>query len=95
MAKRARRPKGTLAALVRKLESLDAERRAVIAGIRAATESLLGGGGTTGGDTVRSTGNRRRGGRRKGFTLSAEARAKIAAAQKRRWAAQRKKAEKE
>jgi hypothetical protein len=95
MAKRARRPKGTLVSLVRKLESLDAERRAVIAGIRAATESLLGGGVVTGGDTVRATAGGRQGGRRKGFTLSAEARAKIAAAQKRRWAAQRKKAEKE
>ena len=37
----------------------------------------------------RGTGRRKKGGRRKGFKMSAEAKAKIAAAQKKRWAKQR------
>jgi len=90
MAKRGRKPKTGLAALVAQLEKLDDQRRALIAGIRSAAAALVSGASDSGGAGV-GNGQKAKGGRRKGFTLSAEARAKIAAAQKKRWAAQRKK----
>jgi hypothetical protein len=90
MATRGRKPKTGLAALVAQLEKLDDQRRALIASIRAAADALVSGAPDSGGAGV-GNGRTAKGGRRKGFTLSAEARAKIAAAQKKRWAARRKK----
>jgi hypothetical protein len=96
LAKRGRRPKTTsLLALVQQLNSLDAQRQALLAQIRAATNALSGGAPDAAAAVSAAAGApaKRRGGRRKGFKMSAEARAKISAAAKKRWAA-RKKADK-
>ena len=92
----------TLEALARRLRALDRERHALVAGIKAATEALLAGSpatGRRGGQRAdqRSQPNRgpaamatspasKPGGRRPGFKMSAAAKAKIAKAQKARWA---------
>jgi len=92
LAKRGRRPKTTsLLSLVQQLNALDAARQALLAQIRAATNALSGG-APEAAVTVSVAGvpARRRGGRRKGFKMSAEARAKISAAAKKRWAAKKK-----
>jgi hypothetical protein len=65
--------------LISELASLDARRRRVVAAIHHALSAL--------GTTLSDAGVARpRTGRRPGFKMSAEARAKIAAAQRRRWA---------
>jgi hypothetical protein len=69
-----------LITLVQQLDALDAKRRELVAQIQAAAGSL----GSTEATGVSSP---NKGGRRAGFKLSAEARAKIAAAQRKRWAA--------
>jgi len=78
------RRESTLISLVNQLDALDAKRRALVAQIQAAASRL---GSTESAAPAAATGGR--GGRRPGFKLSAEARAKIAAAQKKRWAAHR------
>ena len=93
MAKRGRRPKtASLLSLVQQLTTLDAQRVELVAQIQAATNALIGGGAASpvAVPVAKPTG---RGGRRKGFKMSTEAKAKISAAAKKRWAA-KKKAEK-
>lgn len=79
---RGRRKNGTLVTLVNELTALDARRVVLVQRIQAAAGAL-----ETGRATGASAG--RKGGRRKGFTLSAEARHKISLAQKKRWAKQK------
>jgi hypothetical protein len=69
----------TLITLVNQLDELDGIRRRLVAKIQAAAGNLQGG-------AAPAAGRKGKGGRRKGFKLSAEARAKISAAQKKRWA---------
>ena len=87
MAKRRRRS-GSLAEIATELEQLDARRRVLIAQLRDLTAQLTGGpelpGGRSGGNEL--PGGRQPGGRRPGFKMSAEAKATIAAAQRKRWA---------
>jgi len=88
MAKRARQGR-TLAQLERALHRLNAQRHAVLAEIKTAVEQLsFGSAAPMAGISVTSRvgAPTSKGGRRPGFKLSAEARAKISAAQKRRWA---------
>jgi hypothetical protein len=88
MAKRGRQGR-TLAQLERVLHRLNAQRNAVLAEIKATVEHLSFGSAAPQGGlsiTSRVEAPRNKGGRRPGFKLSAEARAKISAAQKRRWA---------
>lgn len=95
MAKRGRKPNGTLTALVRRLEDLDSERLALIAGIRAAADALIGDSGPEPrAPVVQPLADARGDKGRKRPRLSAEARARIAAAQKRRWAEYKRKANK-
>jgi hypothetical protein len=90
MAKRGRRAR-TLGQLARLLDKLNTQRQSVISEIRAAVEQLsFGSAAPLAGIPLTSrVAGKGRGGRRKGFKMSAEARAKIAAAQKRRWARQK------
>ena len=97
MAKRGRKPRGTLASIAVELEQLESRRHELIQQLRRAADALssadspVPGRARTAGSARRAgTGRRRRGGRRKGFKMSAEARAKISAAAKKRWAAQKK-----
>jgi hypothetical protein len=69
-----------LITLVNQLDALDAKRRALVAEIQKAAGELGSG------VSVPAARGGSKGGRRPGFKLSAEARAKIGAAQKRRWA---------
>jgi hypothetical protein len=88
MAKRGRRGR-TLAQLEQVLHKLNAQRSAVLAEIKTAVERLsFGGAAPLAGLSITSRVEvpKNKGGRRPGFKLSAEARAKISAAQKRRWA---------
>jgi hypothetical protein len=98
VAKRGRKPRVTsLDGLVGQLQALDRQRQSVINQIRQATDRLLGGEGSAArgrrGRPVSAaaagsagTGLRKR----KRRKMSREARAKIAAAQKARWARYRK-----
>ncbi len=83
-------PKGhretALIDLVKKLDELDSKRRKLVAQIQQAATGLQSGGFTIPATRGRSGRVRRR---RKGFKMSAEARAKIGAAQKKRWAKQK------
>jgi len=74
---------GELITLVNQLDALDTKRRTLVARIQRAAANLESGAGPI------AAGRKGRGGRRKGFKLSKEARAKISAAQKKRWAKQR------
>lgn len=78
------RRESALVTLVNQLDALDSKRRKLVAKIQAAAGAL-----ETGPATGAPTGRRGRGGRKKGFKLSAEARARISAAQKKRWAKQK------
>jgi hypothetical protein len=78
------RREASIVSLVNRLDTLDAKRRDLVADIQRAAGALSGGEGH-----LPSPFGKRKGGRRKGFKLSAEARAKIAAAQKKRWAKQK------
>jgi hypothetical protein len=78
------RRESALISLVNELDALDTRRRKLVAEIQHAA------GGLSGGSLASVTASRKsKGGRRPGFKLSAEARAKIAAAQKKRWAKQK------
>jgi hypothetical protein len=83
------RRESALITLVNQLDALDTKRRKLVAEIQHAVSGLSAG-------TLASvsTGGMSKGGRRPGFKLSAEARAKISAAQKKRWAKTKKAAEK-
>ena len=83
------RRESALVTLVNQLDALDARRRKLVAEIQHAASGLSGGSFAS-----VSTGVKSKGGRRPGFKLSAEARAKISAAQKKRWAKTKKAAEK-
>jgi hypothetical protein len=72
----------TLITLVNQLDALDAKRRKLVTEIQHAAGNLQGA-------AAPAATRRTKGGRRKGFKMSAEARAKIAAAQKKRWAKQK------
>jgi|SRR5579862_4653918 len=87
-----------------RVKNYNAEREQLVAELRsviASAGSLLSDLGETAGATAgrrrgrpsgtgkRGPGRPRKGGRRKGFKMSPEARAKIAAAQKKRWAKKR------
>ena len=88
MAKGGRQER-TLAQLERVLHRLNAQRNAVLAEIRTAVEHLsFGSAAPLAGLSITSRVEvpRNKGGRRPGFKLSAESRAKISAAQKKRWA---------
>jgi hypothetical protein len=77
----------TLAQLEKRLHRLNAERVAVLAEIKQAVEHLsFGSAAPMAGLSVSGRLGKNKGGRRPGFKLSAEARAKIAAAQRARWA---------
>ena len=78
------RRESALITLVNELDALDARRRKLVAAIQHAVTGLSGGSSASVSPSRRS-----KGGRRPGFKLSAEARAKIAAAQKKRWAKQK------
>ena len=99
MAKRGRKPQSPLSAMVQRLEQLDTERKALVSGIQAAMSSLLSGrisarrGGTTAAiENVPQPPSLKE--RKKRAAMSQEARDKIAAAQRRRWAKVRKAADK-
>jgi hypothetical protein len=83
------RRESALITLVSQLDALDTRRRKLVAEIQHAASGLSGGPLTS-----VSSGGMSKGGRRPGFKLSAEARAKISAAQKKRWAKTKKAAEK-
>jgi hypothetical protein len=77
----------TLAQLEKRLHQLNAERQAILADIKKAVEQLsFGSAAPMAGISVSGRLGKGKGGRRPGFKLSAEARAKIAAAQRARWA---------
>lgn len=79
------RRENTLVTLVNQLDALDAKRRHVVAQIQKAVANL--GVGDTRRGWVSSAPPRK--GRPRGSKMSAEARARISAAQKARWAKQR------
>jgi hypothetical protein len=83
------RRESALITLVSQLDALDTRRRKLVAEIQHAASGLSSRGSLASVSTGMS-----RGGRRPGFKLSAEARAKISAAQKKRWAKTKKAAEK-
>ena len=79
------------------LDKLNARRQQLIDQIRQAADSLAGGENPFPWRQTRATASgaparrsRKKGGRRKGFKMSKAARAKISAAQKARWAKQKK-----
>jgi hypothetical protein len=77
----------TLAQLEQRLHRLNAERHGVLAEIKKAVEQLsFGSAAPMAGLSVSGRLGKSKGGRRPGFKLSVEARAKIAAAQRARWA---------
>jgi len=67
--------------VLKQIERLDSVRQNLVQRLEAAVLAIKGHA-----PTVAITTTRQKGGRRKGFKLSAEARAKISAAQKKRWA---------
>ena len=75
------RREAALVTLVSQLDALDTKRRKLVAEIQRAANGL-----SVGSWASESTNRKGKGGRRPGFKLSAEARAKISAAQKKRWA---------
>jgi len=90
MAKRT--SSGSLTALARELSLLEGRRDILVAEIQRAVASLGGGTGTGNpGPARRGPGRpkgsgKKKGGRKKGFKMSKAAKAKISAAQKKRWA---------
>lgn len=77
----------TLIVLANELDALDEKRRQLITRIQAAADDL--GSGAAAARSWVSSKTPRKGGRRPGFKMSTEARAKIAAAQRKRWAKQK------
>jgi hypothetical protein len=93
MAKRGRRKRtggnDVLIDLARQLTEVERRRQDLLRQIVSAAGQELASSPATGAAPSAGTGGQRRGGRRKGFKMSAEARAKIAAAQRKRWAKQK------
>jgi hypothetical protein len=91
MAKRGRKPAGTLEVMIKQLRKIDAERTQLVTRIRDAANSLLVGlSASSGGTDPVGIVKPLDAAPRKRKPMSAAGRAKIAAAQRARWAKQKK-----